>query len=137
MNLQDLQTIIQNKIPLKIFVLNNNGYLAISLMQDNLFDSKYIGSTPDSGVSSPDFCAIGNAYGIKTIRLSNNKELDLQIQNILNCEGAIICEIMMPEHQLLIPRVQSKKDKDGNIISTSLENMFPFLPDEELEQIML
>jgi acetolactate synthase-1/2/3 large subunit len=137
MNLQELQTIIQNKIPLKIFVLNNNGYLAISLMQDNLFDSKYIGSTPDSGVSSPDFCAIGNAYGIKTIRLSNNKELDLQIQNILNCEGAIICEIMMPEHQLLIPRVQSKKDKDGNIISTSLENMFPFLPDEELEQIML
>jgi acetolactate synthase-1/2/3 large subunit len=51
-------------------------------------------------------------------------------------KAPIICEIMMPEHQLLIPRVQSKKDKDGNIISTSLENMFPFLPDEELKQVM-
>ena len=137
MNIQELQTVVQNKIPLKIFVLNNNGYLAISLMQDNLFDSKYIGSTPNSGVSSPDFCAIGKAYGIKTIYLSNLKELNLQIQNILDYDGTIICEIMMPEHQLIIPRVQSQKDKDGNIISTSLENMFPFLPDEELKQIML
>ena len=136
MNIQELQTVVQNKIPLKMFVLNNNGYLAISLMQDNLFDSKYIGSTPDSGVSSPDFCAIGSAYGIKTVRLSNNKELDLQIQSVLDYEGAIICEIMMPEHQLLIPRVQSRKDEDGNIISTSIENMFPFLPDEEIKSIM-
>ena len=137
MNIQELQTVVQNKIPLKIFVLNNNGYLAISLMQDNLFDSKYIGSTPDSGVSSPDFCAIGEAYGIETIRLNNNQDLENDIQSILDYEGPIICEIMMPEHQLLIPRVQSKKDKDGNIISTSLENMFPFLPDEELKQVML
>ena len=137
MNIQELQTVVQNKIPLKIFVLNNNGYLAISLMQDNLFDSKYIGSTPDSGVSSPDFCAIGEAYGIKTIKFYNNQDLEDDLQAVLDYDGPIICEIMMPEHQLLIPRVQSKKDKDGNIISTSLENMFPFLPDEELKQVML
>jgi len=136
MNIQELQTVVQNKIPLKIFVLNNNGYLAISLMQDNLFKGNYIGSTPDSGVSSPNFCAIGEAYGIETIRLHNNQDLEDDIQAILDFEGPIICEVMMPEHQLLIPRVQSKKDKDGNIISTSLENMFPFLPDEELKQIM-
>ena len=137
MNIQELQTIVQNKIPLKIFILNNNGYLAISLMQDNLFNKQYIGSTPDSGVSSPDFCAIGEAYGIETIRVYNNQDLEDDIQAILDFEGPIICEIMMPEHQLLIPRVQSQKDKEGNIISTSLENMFPFLPDEELKQIML
>lgn len=136
MNIQELQTVVQNKIPLKIFILNNNGYLAISLMQDNLFKSKYIGSTPDSGVSSPDFCAIGEAYGIETVRLHDNQDLEDDLQAVLDYKGPIICEIMMPEHQLLIPRVQSKKDKDGNIVSTSLENMFPFLPDEELKQVM-
>lgn len=136
MNIQELQTVVQNNIPLKIFVLNNNGYLAISLMQDNLFKSDYIGSTPDSGVSSPDFCAIGEAYGIETVRFYNNQDLEGGLQAVLDYEGPIICEIMMPEHQLLIPRVQSKKDKDGNIISTSLENMFPFLPDKELKQVM-
>jgi acetolactate synthase I/II/III large subunit len=62
--------------------------------------------------------------------------LEKNIHMVLNYNGPIICEIMMPEQQLLIPRVQSKKDKDGNIISTSLENMFPFLPDEELKQVM-
>lgn len=137
MNIQELQTVVQNKIPLKIFVLNNNGYLAISLMQDNLFNSKHIGSTPDSGVSSPNFCAIGKAYGIESVRIYNSEDLENDIQSILDYEGPIICEIMMPEHQLLVPRVQSRKDKEGNIISTSLENMFPFLPDEELKEIML
>jgi len=137
MNLQELQTIVQNKIPLKIFVLNNNGYLAISLMQDNLFKGDYIGSTPDSGVSSPNFCAVAKAYGIESVRFINNQMLEKNLHMVLNHDGPIICEIMMPEHQLLIPRVQSKKDKDGNIVSTSLENMFPFLPDEELKQIIL
>ena len=136
MNIQELQTVVQNEIPLKIFVLNNNGYLAISLMQNNLFNSKYIGSTPNSGVSSPNFCAIAGAYGIESVRFINNDMLEKNIHMVLNYNGPIICEIMMPEQQLLIPRVQSKKDKDGNIISTSLENMFPFLPDEELKQVM-
>jgi acetolactate synthase-1/2/3 large subunit len=136
MNLQELQTIIQYNIPLKIFVLNNNGYLAISLMQDNLFESKYIGSTPSSGVSSPDFCEIAEAYGIKSARFEDNKSLEKYLKVILKYDGPALCEIMMPKHQLLIPRVQSRKDKDGNIISTSLENMFPFLPNKELNKIM-
>lgn len=136
MNIQELQTVIHNKIPLKIFILNNSGYLAISLMQDNLFNSKYIGSTIDSGISSPDFCKIGESYGIRSIRLKNNNELENSIEDVLNYDGAIICEILMPEHQLLIPRVQSKKDENGNIISNSLENMFPFLSDDEIKKIM-
>lgn len=136
MNIQELQTLVQNKIPIKIFVLNNNGYLAISLMQDNLFKGEYIGSTPESGVSSPDFCAVGNAYGIKSFRLENNTDLENNIQSVLDWNGPAICEIMMPEHQLLIPRVQSKKDETGKITSVSIENMFPFIPDEELKNIM-
>jgi acetolactate synthase-1/2/3 large subunit len=137
MNIQELQTIIHNKIPLKIFLLNNNGYLAISLMQDNLFKGKYIGSNPDSGVSNPNFTKLADAYGFKTYILNNNTELENKIDEILNTEGPVLCEIMMIENQLLIPRVQSSKDSNGKIISNSLENMFPYLSDDEMKEIML
>ena len=136
MNLQELQTIVHNKIPIKIFVLNNNGYLAISLMQDNLFKGNYIGSTNESGVSSPDFIKLAQAYGLNTFRLKDNTQLEAQIDGILNLDGPVLCEIMMVENQLLIPRVQSSKNENGEIISNSLENMFPFLPDNEMKDIM-
>ena len=137
MNLQELQTIIHNQIPIKIFVLNNNGYLAISLMQDNLFEGNYIGSTNESGVSSPDFVKLAQAYGLTTFRLENNNQLEDQIDSILSTKEPVLCEVAMIENQLLIPRVQSSKDKDGKIVSNSLENMFPFLPDDEMKDIML
>jgi acetolactate synthase-1/2/3 large subunit len=137
MNIQELQTINYYKIPLKIFLLNNNGYLAISLMQDNLFKGKHIGSTPESGVSNPNFNKIAEAYGFEKYTVSNNTELEEKIDFILNTEtGFTLCEIMMVENQLLIPRVQSSKDKNGKIISNSLENMFPYLNDEEMKEIM-
>jgi acetolactate synthase-1/2/3 large subunit len=136
MNIQELQTVVHNNIPLKIFILNNNGYLAISLMQDNLFDSNYVGSTNDSGVSSPDFVKIAEAYGIESVKFADNKELENGIAGVLESQGPVLCEIAMPENQLLIPRVQSKKDSSGEIVSTSIENMFPFLPEKELEAVM-
>jgi acetolactate synthase I/II/III large subunit len=135
MNIQELQTVVQHNLPIKIFILNNNGYLAISLMQDNLFASDYVGSTPESGVSSPDFCEIGKAYGIKTFRLSNNQQLSNSIEELMEMKGPFICEIIMPPNQLLIPRVQSMKDKEGNIISPSLDIMFPFLSENEVKNI--
>lgn len=136
MNLQELQTVMHHHIPLKIFVLNNNGYLAITLMQDNLFGGKYIGSNKESGVSAPNFVKVGEAYGFKTYRFRNNAELVAGIEDVLNEPGPVLCEIDMLENQLLIPRVQSAKDKDGKIISNSLENMFPFISDEEMKEIM-
>lgn len=136
MNIQELQTVIHNNIPLKIFVLNNNGYLAITLMQDNLFNGNYIGSNNESGISSPKFTKLAEAYGFKTFKLSNNTELEDNINLVLNTEGPVLCEIMMTENQLLIPRVQSSKDAEGKIISTSLENMFPYLDIAEMKEIM-
>ena len=136
MNIQELQTVVHNKIPLKIFLLNNNGYLAISLMQDNLFKGKYIGSNPESGVSNPNFVKLAEAYGFKTYSFNNNTELENGIEGVLNEDGPVLCEIMMVENQLLIPRVQSSKDKNGKIVSNSLENMFPYLSEEEMKKIM-
>ncbi len=139
MNIQELQTVKHYKIPLKIFVLNNNGYLAISLMQDNLFAGNYVGSTPESGVSTPDFCEVFKSY------ISYSKEpyhansvefFDYQLPFMMKEDKAVLFEINIPKHQKLLPRVQSSKDKDGNIISNSLENMFPYLPEEEMKEIM-
>jgi acetolactate synthase-1/2/3 large subunit len=131
MNIQELQTIVHNKIPIKIFVLNNNGYLAISSMQTNLFKGNFIGSNEDSGISSPDFCKIASAYGIKNFKFKNNFDLENKIDDVLSSNGSVLCEIMMVENQLLIPRVQSSVDINGNIVSNSLDNMFPYLNDNE------
>jgi acetolactate synthase-1/2/3 large subunit len=137
MNIQELQTIIHHKIPIKIFLLNNNGYLAISLMQENLFKGKYIGCNKDSGVSNPDFTKLAEAYGFKVYKFNDNTELEANIDKALNVDGPMLCEIMMIENQLLIPRVQSSKDSSGKIISNSLENMFPYIDEEEMKSIML
>jgi acetolactate synthase-1/2/3 large subunit len=105
-------------------------------MQDNLFKGKYIGSNPQSGISNPNFVKLAEAYGFKTYSFNNNTELENGIESVLNEDGPILCEIMMVENQLLIPRVQSSKDKNGKIISNSLENMFPYLSEEEMKKIM-
>jgi len=136
MNIQELQTINHYKIPIKIFLLNNNGYLAISLMQDNLFKGKYIGSNPQSGVSNPDFLGLARAYGFETFNFINNTELEENIDSVLRQKGPTFCEIKMVKNQLLSPRVQSSRDAYGKIISNSLENMFPYLSEEEMKEIM-
>jgi acetolactate synthase-1/2/3 large subunit len=136
MNIQELQTINYYKIPIKIFLLNNDGYLAISLMQDNLFKSNYIGSNLESGISNPNFSKLASAYGFEVYKFDNNIELERNIDIVLSETGPVFCEIKMVKNQLLIPRVQSSKDENGKIISNSLENMFPYLSEEEMKEIM-
>lgn len=125
MNIQELQTVIYYKIPLKIFLFNNNGYLAIKLMQENLFNENYVASTHKSGVSSPDFCKISESYGLKIFNINNSDEIGV-INSVINYDGPSLCHIKMCEHQLIIPRVQSKGDKK------SLEFMFPYIDNNEL-----
>lgn len=127
MNIQELQTIVHNNIPIKIIILNNDGYLAISLMQDNLFNKRRFGADRDSGVSAPDFCKLSLAYGIPSSKLNNMQEVKKNLSLLLDEEGPMLIEINMVRDQLMIPRVQSKRDKDGKIISGSLDVMFPFL----------
>jgi acetolactate synthase I/II/III large subunit len=136
MNIQELQTVRHYNLPIKIFILNNNGYSAISLMQDNLFNSNYVGSNSNSGVSAPNFTKIAEAYGLKSFKFDNINDLEHKIDEVINYDGPVLCEISMIENQILIPRVQSKKDEHGNIKSNSLENMFPYLPDDELTNII-
>ncbi|KKQ16903.1 MAG: Thiamine pyrophosphate protein TPP binding domain protein [Berkelbacteria bacterium GW2011_GWA1_36_9] len=137
LNIQELQTIVHYKLPVKIFVFNNNGYLAIRITQEAYFKSHYVGSGPESGLSFPDLLKIAKAYGIPAIRISNHKNIEKKIKVVVNSEGPTICEIIMDPHQPLIPKVTSAVKPDGKLISKPLEDMYPFLPREEFYKNMI
>ncbi len=137
MNLQELATVKINKLPLKIFIFNNNGYLLMRHTQRNFFESRMIGESPSSGVWCPDSVKLAEVYGIKGIRISSVEEVDEKITEALEYDGPVICDVMTPEWQLLIPRVTSEKGPDGKMISNPYENMFPFLSKEELAENMI
>jgi acetolactate synthase-1/2/3 large subunit len=130
MNIQELQTIAHHNLPIKIILLNNDGMLAISLMQDNLFNKNRFGADSDSGVSNPNFIALANAYGIPAYHLSDMTQVKEKLHHLLDIDGPVLIEVNMVRNQLLIPRVQSKRDPSGKIVSGSLETMFPFIEDE-------
>jgi acetolactate synthase I/II/III large subunit len=135
MNLQELQTIVDNDISVKVFVLNSKGYLAISIMQDNSFGGNYFGANVESGVSSPDFTKIAKAYGIESSHLNSDlNEARKEIEEIINYKGSYVCEVSISPEQLMRPRVQSIKDADGKFQSGSIERMWPLLaPEIEIE----
>ena len=130
-NLQELQTIVHNKLPVKIIYFNNNGYLLIRVTQSTFLESRFIGINAETGVSFPDIEKISNAYGIDFIRISNISELDDKLQLLFKSKGPLICEVICPSNQKLMPRVQSIKKEDGSMESMPYDDMFPYLPREE------
>lgn len=134
MNLQELQTIVHNNLPVKIILLNNNGYLLIRHSQNNFMNGRLIGESPETGVSFPDMKKIAAAYGIPFIRISTLGELDAKLDTVKTHAGPLICEVMTPANQLLIPRVASKALEDGSMVSMPYDDMFPFLPRDEYQQ---
>ena len=136
MNIQEMQTVAQYNLPIKIIVLNNGGYLAITLMQDNLFNGNHFGSTNNSGVGSPNFIELSKAYRIPAYRLETITDVKDNLKVLLNTPGPMLIEVNMVHSQLLIPRVQSKRDASGKIISGGLDAMFPFLSNADIEQVL-
>lgn len=137
-NIQELQTLLHYKLPVKLFILNNNGYLSIRASQKNYFKERYIGEGPRSGVSLPDTLKICEAYGIPAARVSNLKDLDCAIKIALEASGPYVLDIVTPPEQLIIPTVSSKVNDDGTMSSRPLEDMAPFLSREEyLENIFI
>ena len=131
MNLQELQTIVTYNLPLKIFVLENEGYLAIKTTQKAFFQGHFTGSNPASGVVCPDLKRIAEAYRIPFVRVSSNEALEPTIKEVLNANGAMICEVKMHPEQTLFPKSASFMDKKtGKMSSAPLEKMAPFMPDD-------
>ena len=131
MNIQELQTIVTYKLPLKLFVLENESYLAIKTTQKAFFQGHFTGSNPASGVVCPDLKRIAEAYGIPFVRVSRNEALQSTISEVLNAEGAMICEVRMHPEQTLFPKSASFMDKQtGKMTSAPLEKMAPFMSEE-------
>ncbi len=135
MNLQELQTIAHHGLPIKIFVLNNSGYLSIKTSQTNFF-GRLSGAGPGNGISFPDFVAVATAFGIPARRLASI-DFSAQLDGILNEPGPCLCDVILDETQGFEPRMSSRKLDDGSIISPPLEDMFPFLDREELASNMI
>ena len=136
-NIQELQTVVYHKLPIKLFVYNNDGYVSIRLTQNTFFDRKYVAANKATGVSCPDLIKVAKAYGIKSERITNNSQIDEKIRKVLAHKGPVICEIMVDPDQRFIPKAASEKLPDGSFVSQPLENMFPFLSREELKENML
>lgn len=134
MNLQELQTIAHNHLAAKIIVFNNRGYLLIRATQHNFQEGRLMGEGSESGVSFPDLGKIAAAYGIHYIRIAHLDELDKKLDELIQYQGPVICEVMTPANQLLIPRVASRKMDDGKMVSMPYDDMFPFLSRDEYEK---
>ena len=130
MNLQELQTIITNRLPVKIVIFNNEGYQAIVQSQSNFFH-RLTGCTKSSGVQMPSFEKIAKAFGYPYIKINSNEEVKSKIKSFLEIEGYAICEIIQDTEQNIEPRVKSKKLEDGTMISLPISDLSPFLSDEE------
>ncbi|MFE5324707.1 thiamine pyrophosphate-binding protein [Paenibacillus sp. NPDC056579] len=131
MNLQELQTIQQYQLPIKFVLLSNNGYLLMRHTQNNFMEGRLIGEGPETGVSFAPFDKVAETFGLGYMRISSLDEMDNKLDELINYKGSVICEVMTPQNQLLIPRVSSKKLDDGTMISMPFDDMFPFLPREE------
>lgn len=134
MNLQELQTLKHHNLPVKIFILNNDGYSSIKQTQTNFFEGRNTGAGTNSGVSIPDFVKVGSAFDIKSIRLESPDEIDNTIKNVLSAKGPVLCDVRVNPDYIFTPKLSSRKLEDGTMISPSLEDMYPFLPRDEYER---
>lgn len=137
-NIQELQTLLHYKFPVKLFILNNDGYLSIRASQKNYFKERYIGEGPKSGVTLPDTLKICEAYGVPCARVSSLSDLDTAIKLAMKTPGPYVLDIITPPEQLIIPTVSSKVNADGSMSSRPLEDMAPFLDRAEyLSNLMI
>lgn len=135
MNIQELQTVVHHNLPVKIVVLNNNGYLSIRGTQTNFF-GRLTGESPASGVSFPDMVKVGTAYGIPSMRVDRDSQM-ADVERAIAAEGPALIEVMLDPDQDFEPRSKAKQMPDGRIVSPPLEDMYPFLNEDELEDNML
>ena len=137
MNLQELQTVVTNRLPVKLFVINNNGYHQIRQTQKNVFGNALVGVGPESGdLGFPSFERIARAFEMPYIKISSNAELHEKIAQALREPGYVLTEVFVTEEQKFEPKSATKRLPDGRLTSPPLEDLAPFLPREELARNM-
>lgn len=137
MNIQELETVVRLNLPIKVFVLSNHGYGAIKATQTNLFDGHLVACNETSGLSIPQIAKVASAFGIKSIVINNNDELEECVKSALEFKGPVIIEVMTPIGLTALPKQVSYKRSDGQMESKPLEYMNPPLEEEEMKANMI
>jgi acetolactate synthase-1/2/3 large subunit len=136
MNIQEMQTVIYNKLNLKTFVLNNNGYHSIRQTQTNLFQPPLVGVCDGNGLSFPDLEKLSWAYGMRYVKIDDSSDVEAKVKEVLEGNDPVLCEVVLSDKQTFSPKLSSKVLPDGKIVSPPIEDMFPFLDREELRENM-
>ncbi|GMO41478.1 MAG: biosynthetic-type acetolactate synthase large subunit [Termitinemataceae bacterium] len=137
LNIQELAVIRGHNLPIKIFIVNNNGYASIRNMQNNHFQGRHKGCDADSGLFLPDMQKLSAAYQIPYCRVENLSGLEYMVKSMLLHGEPAICEVFVEGDCLVTPRSASQIMPDGSMRSSPLENQFPFLPDGEIKANMV
>ena len=133
LNIQELETVHRLQLPIKIFIWDNGGYHSIKNTQRNMFDGFIVGADASSGLTLPDVIAVAKAYKLRTLEISTNGDLETGIAEVLAGNDPVLCNIKVNQNHMTKPRVKAMKLPDGGMVSKPLEDMWPFLPPEEIE----
>jgi acetolactate synthase-1/2/3 large subunit len=135
-NIQELQTLKNLGLPIKFFVLNNGGYGSIVNMQKARFNSHFVASNAESGLHLPDLSKLVPAYGLQYRKLASSEALPGELAAVLELPGTVVVEVMTDPDAVCAPRLSSKMLPDGRMVSLPMENLAPFLPEAELDQLL-
>jgi acetolactate synthase-1/2/3 large subunit len=137
LNIQELETVRRLELPIKYFILCNGGYGSIMATQRNYFQGRFTGSDPSSHLTLPDIRRVANAYGIPTAHIHDHGEIRNQVRAVLAQPGPVICAVDVSPDERTAPRVISKVQADGSIVSYPMEDMWPFLDRDEFQANMV
>jgi acetolactate synthase-1/2/3 large subunit len=137
MNLQELQTMVHHKLPIKLFIFNNDGYLMIKHTQNALFKNNRVGVDKSNGVSCPDFSKIAAAFDIPSYQIRTWEDCDKFLPEVQNATGPVICEVFMHPKQLFSPKLGMQMRDDGSLVSSPLEDLSPLIPRDVLKEAMV
>lgn len=137
LNLHELGVMAHHKLPIKLFLYNNGGYLSIMNTQRGLFDAKLVASSTETGIPTVDFIKLAKVYGFKTVKINNHSDMERGIKKVLNTRGPVFCEINSTRDTVLTPKLMAQKLPNGQFVSPPLEDMGPFLPRDEFKKNML
>lgn len=136
MNMQELQTLYHHQLPVKILLFENAGYNAIRQTSKNFFNGELIGCSPETGVSFPDFGKVAATFGLPYIKCETNDSISVCLKELFSIEGPALMEVSQLLDDPVSPKVMSRTDENGKMLSPALHDMFPFIPESEMNSLM-
>jgi len=136
-NIQELETVARLKLPIKFFVLNNDGYASIRASQANFFGAPQLGCDSRTGITVPDLCKVAAAFGLTATRIESQCNLREEVRKVLEMPGPVVCDVIVIPDEVRGPRLSSMQRPDGSLVSKPLEDLWPFLDRDEFQANMI